>query len=149
LCAGITVYSPLKHFGAGPGKKVGIIGIGGLGHLGLKYARALGAEVYAISTSASKEEESKKLGAQHFINTKDKESVAKVSPNPNGGMKLRAVTDEEILQHENALDLIVCTLNGDVDWKMYVSLLRRDGQFVIVGVPETKLQLPAFSLIAK
>jgi len=79
LCAGTTVYSPLKHFGAGPGKKVGIVGIGGLGHLGLKFARALGAEVYAISTSASKEKEALTLGAQHFINTKDKDSVAKVS----------------------------------------------------------------------
>jgi D-arabinose 1-dehydrogenase-like Zn-dependent alcohol dehydrogenase len=72
------VYDPLKHFGAGPGKKVGIVGIGGLGHLGLKFARALGAEVYAISTSASKEEEAKKLGAHHFINTKDNDSVDKV-----------------------------------------------------------------------
>ena len=72
------MYDPLKHFGAGPGKKVGIVGIGGLGHLGLKFARALGAEVYAISTSASKEEEAKKLGAHHFINTKDKDSVSKV-----------------------------------------------------------------------
>jgi D-arabinose 1-dehydrogenase-like Zn-dependent alcohol dehydrogenase len=78
FCAGATVFSPLTHFGAGPGKKVGIVGIGGLGHLGLKFARALGAEVFAISTSASKEEEAKKLGAHHFINTKDKDSVAKV-----------------------------------------------------------------------
>ena len=73
------MYSPLKHFGAGPGKKVGIIGIGGLGHLGLKFARALGAEVFAISTSASKEKEALSLGAHHFINTTDKASVAKVS----------------------------------------------------------------------
>ena len=78
LCAGITLYDPLKHFGAGPGKKVGIVGIGGLGHLGLKFARALGAEVFAISTSSSKEEEAKKLGAHHFINTRDKDAVAKV-----------------------------------------------------------------------
>jgi D-arabinose 1-dehydrogenase-like Zn-dependent alcohol dehydrogenase len=69
LCAGITVYSPLKYYGAGPNKKVGIVGIGGLGHLGLKFARALGAEVYAISTSSSKEKEAASLGAHHFINT--------------------------------------------------------------------------------
>jgi uncharacterized zinc-type alcohol dehydrogenase-like protein len=128
LCAGITVYDPLKHFGAGPGKKVGIVGIGGLGHLGLKFARALGAEVYAISTSASKEEEAKKLGAHHFINTKDNDSVDK---------------------HRKQLDLIISTLDGDVDWSMYLSMVKRDGQFVIVGIPETKIQIPAFALIAK
>eukprot|EP00029_Vermamoeba_vermiformis_P011410 TRINITY_DN626_c0_g1_i1.p1 TRINITY_DN626_c0_g1~~TRINITY_DN626_c0_g1_i1.p1 ORF type:complete len:348 (-),score=75.36 TRINITY_DN626_c0_g1_i1:42-1085(-) len=128
LCAGITLYDPLKHFGAGPGKKVGIVGIGGLGHLGLKFARALGAEVYAISTSASKEEEAKKLGAHHFINTKDKASLEK---------------------NQDQLDLIVSTLNQDVDWQMYFSLVKRDGTFVIVGIPEEKLQIPAFSIIGK
>jgi len=128
FCAGATVFSPLTHFGAGPGKKVGIIGIGGLGHLGLKFARALGAEVYAISTSASKEEEAKKLGAHHFINTKDKASLEK---------------------NQDQLDLIVSTLNHDVDWQMYFSLMKRDGTFVIVGIPEDKLKIPAFSIIGK
>jgi D-arabinose 1-dehydrogenase-like Zn-dependent alcohol dehydrogenase len=129
FCAGATVFSPLTHFGAGPGKKVGIVGIGGLGHLGLKFARALGAEVYAISTSASKEEEAKKLGAHHFINTNDKEDVAK---------------------YTNSLDLIVCTANGlNMDWNSYLNLLCRDGTFTLVGAPEAPITLQFFPLLFK
>lgn len=127
LCAGITVYSPLKYYGAAPNKKVGIIGIGGLGHLGIKFARALGSQVYAISTSASKEKEASSLGAHHFINTKDKESFAK---------------------HQGQLDLIICTINGSgINWDAYLSLLARDGTFALVGAPEEDLKFNGFNLI--
>jgi D-arabinose 1-dehydrogenase-like Zn-dependent alcohol dehydrogenase len=113
LCIGITAYAPFKHNNVGPGKRVGVIGIGGVGHIALKFARALGAEVYAISTSASKEEEAKKLGAHHFINTNDKESLAK---------------------YQNHLDFILCTVNNEnIDWNAFFSLLRREGTFHLIG----------------
>eukprot|EP00029_Vermamoeba_vermiformis_P011412 TRINITY_DN626_c0_g2_i1.p1 TRINITY_DN626_c0_g2~~TRINITY_DN626_c0_g2_i1.p1 ORF type:complete len:348 (-),score=75.69 TRINITY_DN626_c0_g2_i1:528-1571(-) len=113
LCIGVTAYAPFKHNNIGPGKRVGVIGIGGVGHIALKFARALGAEVYAISTSASKEEEAKKLGAHHFINTNDKESVAK---------------------YQNHLDFILCTVNNEnIDWNTFFGLLRREGTFHLIG----------------
>ncbi|KAG9244770.1 chaperonin 10-like protein [Calycina marina] len=132
LCGGITVYNPLKKNGCGPGKKVGIVGIGGLGHFGLLFAKALGAdEVVAISRSSSKEADARKMGATGFIATAE---------DPKWASK-----------HARSLDLIVSTVSSpDMPLESYLRLLRTNGDFIQVGAPEDKL--PAFnifSLIAK
>jgi alcohol dehydrogenase (NADP+) len=114
LCAGITTWSPLRHWGAGPGKKVGIVGIGGLGHMGIKLAHALGAHVVAFTTSAGKAEEAKKLGADEVVVSRDREQ-----------MKAQA----------NRLDLIVNTVAAPHDLNAFLALLKRDGVMVLVGVP--------------
>ncbi|KAM0787138.1 hypothetical protein ACM66B_006389 [Microbotryomycetes sp. NB124-2] len=132
LCGGVTSYSPLKRYGAGTtAKDVGIVGIGGLGHFGLLFAKAMGANVTAISHSESKKKDAEKMGASRFIATHG--------------------SDEAFKGHENSLDLIVATTN---DAKMplegYLSLLRAHGTLVLVGVPEEPLpQIPAFALIMK
>ncbi|KAL8713219.1 MAG: hypothetical protein Q9220_002740 [cf. Caloplaca sp. 1 TL-2023] len=132
LCGGITVYSPLKRNGCGPGKKVGIVGLGGLGHFGVLYAKALGAEeVVAISRKASKKEDALKLGANEYIATDD---------------------DPEWAQHHaSSLDLIVSTVSSpNMPLEQYLSLLRTHGVFIQVGAPEDKMPaFNAFSLIAK
>lgn len=114
LCAGITLYQPLRHWNAGPGKKVGIVGIGGLGHVGLKIARALGAEVVALTTSESKREDAIRLGANEVIVTKDRTQMEK---------------------HAKTFDLIVNTVAVPHDLDSYIGLLRRDGTMVMVGAP--------------
>lgn len=129
LCAGITVYSPLKNHGAGPGKSVGIIGIGGLGHYGLLFAKALGADhVTAISRNTSKKADCEKLGADGFIATDEKDWESK---------------------HAKTLDLIVCTANSPkMPLTGYLGLLKTHGTFVIVGAPEDALPpFNAFALI--
>jgi len=131
MCGGVTVYSPLKHNGAGTtAKKVGIIGIGGLGHFGLLFAKALGAEVYAISHSDSKKEDATKMGADHFIAYKDDIKAA-------------------FKPYKRQLDLIICTTNNaDMPLPDFCSLLRpRTGKLVFVGLPESAIQMPLFSLI--
>ena len=115
LCAGITTYSPLKHWGAGPGKNVGGVGIGGLGHMGVKIAAAMGAHVVAFTTSPDKVEDARKLGAHEVI----------VSRNP-----------EEMAAHANSFDLIVDTVAASHDLDALTALLRRDGTLTLVGVPE-------------
>ena len=115
LCAGITTWSPLRHWGAGPGKKVGIVGIGGLGHMGVKLARALGAHVVAFTTSESKREDALKLGANEVV----------VSRNPG-----------EMKAHANSFDLIVDTVAASHDLDAFTSLLKRDGTLTLVGAPE-------------
>lgn len=115
LCAGITTYSPLKHWGAGPGKKVGVVGIGGLGHMGVKIAAAMGAHVVAFTTSPAKIADAKALGAHEVI----------VSRNA-----------EEMAAHENSFDLILNTVAASHDLDAFTSLLKRDGTLVLVGVPE-------------
>ena len=115
LCAGITTWSPLRHWGAGPGKKVGIVGIGGLGHMGVKLAHALGAQVVAFTTSESKREDAKTLGADEVV----------VSRNP-----------QEMQAHANSFDLIIDTVAASHDLDAYTSLLKRDGTLTLVGVPE-------------
>jgi uncharacterized zinc-type alcohol dehydrogenase-like protein len=127
LCAGITVYSPLRNHGVRPSSRVGIIGIGGLGHLGIQFAKAFGAEVTAFSTSKEKEEEARSLGAHHFVNTRDTSALKKL----NGGF-----------------DLLLSTVGADQDWQSYVSALRPKGTLCIVGVPASALQLQAFPMIA-
>ncbi|BCS17337.1 NAD(P)-dependent alcohol dehydrogenase [Aspergillus puulaauensis] len=129
LCGGVTVYSPLKHFGCGPGKRVGIIGVGGLGHFGVLFAKALGAEVVAISRKADKREDALKMGAELYVSTQE--------------------DTEWMAQNKRSLDLIVCTVSSS---KMpitdYVSLLKVDGTLVQVGVPEDgALTIPAAALV--
>ncbi len=126
LCAGITLYSPLKHWKAGPGKKVGIIGMGGLGHMGVKIAHALGAEVTVLSQSLSKQEDGKKFGASHFYATGDRK------------------TFKTLHRH---FDLIINTVSAEMDWNLYLNLLKVDGSLVVVGVPENQVPIGAFSLI--
>jgi uncharacterized zinc-type alcohol dehydrogenase-like protein len=115
LCAGITTWSPLRHWGAGPGKKVGIVGIGGLGHMGVKLAQALGAHVVAFTTSESKREDALKLGANEVV----------VSRNPG-----------EMKAHANSFDLIVDTVAASHDLDAFTWLLKRNGTLTLVGAPE-------------
>ena len=126
LCAGITLYSPLKHWGAGPGKKVAIVGLGGLGHMGVKLAHALGAEVTVLSQSLKKQEDGKRLGADHFYATSDPATFTKLA---------------------GTFDLIINTVSAEIDWNQYLSLLALDGSFVVVGIPEKPVAVGAFPLI--
>ena len=129
LCAGITLYSPLMHWKAGPGKKVGILGLGGLGHMGVKIAVALGADVTVISHSDKKREDAKKFGAQHFLNTK----------NP-----------EVFTENAEKFDLIINTVSSaDLDMAAYFNLLKREGTLVNVGAPDKPLAVNVFPLIMK
>jgi uncharacterized zinc-type alcohol dehydrogenase-like protein len=127
LCAGITLYSPLKHWQAGPGKKVAIIGLGGLGHMGVKLAHALGAEVTVLSHSLKKRDDGKRLGADHFYATTDKETFNSL---------------------KGYFDLMICTVSAEIDWNQYLSLLQVDGSMVVVGIPEKEARVAAFSLVA-
>jgi uncharacterized zinc-type alcohol dehydrogenase-like protein len=126
LCAGITLYSPLSRWGAGPGKKVAIVGLGGLGHMGVKVAKAMGAEVSVLSQSLKKQEDGLRLGADHYYATAD---------------------DGVFEQLAGTFDLIVSTLSATVDMGAYLGLLRLDGALVNVGAPEQPLSVPAFALI--
>jgi uncharacterized zinc-type alcohol dehydrogenase-like protein len=115
LCAGITTYSPLRNWNAGPGKKVGIVGIGGLGHMGIKIAHAMGAKVVAFTTSESKRGEARKLGADEVVISKD-------------AAQMKA--------HAGSFDLILDTVAASHDLDAFSALLKRDGTLVLVGVPE-------------
>ncbi len=126
LCAGITLYSPLKHWKAGPGKKVAIIGLGGLGHMGVKIAHALGAEVTVLSQSLKKKADGIRLGADHFYATSDPKTFIKL---------------------KKYFDLIINTVSAEIDWNQYIELLKIDGTMVLVGVPEKDIPVGAFSLI--
>ena len=128
LCAGITLYSPLKHWGAGPGMRVAIIGLGGLGHMGVKIAHALGAEVTVLSQSLKKQEDAKRLGADHFHATSDPQTFVKL---------------------KNHFDLIINTVSAEMDWNLYLGLLKVDRTMVVVGVPETQVPIAPFALIPK
>jgi uncharacterized zinc-type alcohol dehydrogenase-like protein len=127
LCGGITVYSPLRNLGARPSSRVGVVGIGGLGHLALQFARAFGCEVTAFSTSKDKEAEARSLGAHNFINTRE-----------NGGLKKAAGT----------FDLILSTVSGDEDFQSFVNALRPKGTLVILGASPSPLQIAGSSLIS-
>jgi uncharacterized zinc-type alcohol dehydrogenase-like protein len=115
LCAGITTYSPLRHWKAGPGKKVGVVGIGGLGHMGIKLAHAMGAHVVAFTTSESKRADARKLGADEVVISKDA---------------------AQMQAHAASFDLILDTVAASHDLDAFSSLLKRDGTLVLVGVPE-------------
>ena len=129
LCAGITTYSPLRTWGAGPGKKVGIVGLGGLGHMGVKLAHAMGAHVVLFTTSASKVEDGKRLGADEVVISKDPEAMAK---------------------HANSFDLLINTVAAQHDLNPFIALLKRDGTMTLVGAPEHDHPSPqVFNLILK
>jgi alcohol dehydrogenase (NADP+) len=126
LCAGITMYSPLMHWRAGPGKKVGIIGLGGLGHMGVKIAHALGAEVSVLSHSLKKREDGRRMGSDNFYATSDPETFKKL---------------------KGYFDLIINTLAIEIEWDDYLGLLGLDGTMVVVGIPEKQTPINPSTLI--
>ncbi|MCM3904455.1 MAG: NAD(P)-dependent alcohol dehydrogenase, partial [Pyrinomonadaceae bacterium] len=126
LCAGITTYSPLRRFKVGAGDKVGVIGLGGLGHIGVKLAASMGAEVTVFSTSAKKEDDARRLGAHNFVATNDPQQLAPLA---------------------GKLDFILDAVSAPHDVNIYLDLLRREGVLVLVGLPEKPLEVKAFSVI--
>ncbi|MBE8989110.1 NAD(P)-dependent alcohol dehydrogenase [Nostoc sp. LEGE 12450] len=126
LCAGITTYSPLRHWGVTKGKKVGIVGLGGLGHMGVKFAHAFGAHVVVFTTSPDKKEDALRLGADEVV----------VSRNA-----------DEMQKHAGSFDFILDTVSAKHDINAYLNLLRLDGNITLVGAPEKPLDVAAFSLI--
>ena len=126
LCAGITLYSPLRHWQAGPGTRVAIVGLGGLGHMGVKIAHAMGAEVAVFSQTPRKRDEAMRLGAHHFY----------VSSEP-----------EVFTRLQQTFDLVINTVSVAIDWNQYLELLRLDGTMVIVGIPEAPVSMTAQSLL--
>lgn len=126
LCAGITTYSPLRHWKVGPGMKVGIVGLGGLGHMAVKLAHAMGADVTLFTTSPSKVEDAKRLGAHHVIISKDTDAMAKEA---------------------KSFDFILDAVAANHDINAYLNMLKRDGTLVQVGAPEDPLPVQVFSLI--
>jgi alcohol dehydrogenase (NADP+) len=126
LCAGITSYSPMRHWGISKGKKVGVVGLGGLGHMGVKFARAFGAHVVVFTTSPNKKEDALRLGADEVV----------VSRNA-----------DEMQKHSSSFDFILDTISAKHDINAYLNLLTRDGNITLVGAPEKPLDVSAFSLI--
>jgi uncharacterized zinc-type alcohol dehydrogenase-like protein len=126
LCAGITTYSPMRRWGVTQGKKVGVVGLGGLGHMGVKLARALGAHVVVFTTSPGKKDDALRLGADEII----------VSRNV-----------DEMQKHAGSFDFILDTVSAEHDINAYINLLRRDGNITLVGAPVKPLAVSAFSLI--
>jgi len=114
LCAGITLYSPIKHWNVGPGKKVAVMGLGGLGHMGVKFAVAMGAEVTVLSHSPNKKDDALAMGAHHFVATND---------------------DSVFAAHVKTFDVILNTVSAELDINKYVSLLKLDGTLVVIGLP--------------
>ena len=127
LCAGITTYSPLHQHGVTKGDRVGVVGLGGLGHMGVKLAASLGAEVTVLSTSRSKEADARRLGASHFLVTREPAEIKKAA---------------------GSLDFILDTVSAPHDYNAYLALLRAEGTMVLVGAPPENIQLGAFALIA-
>jgi uncharacterized zinc-type alcohol dehydrogenase-like protein len=126
LCAGITTYSPLRHWKVGPGHKLAVLGLGGLGHMAVKFGVAFGADVTVLSTSPDKEEAAKALGAHHFVVTKDEAQVKAV---------------------QGSFDFILDTVSAPHDVNQYLGLLKTDGTHIIVGLPTEPLEVPAFSVV--
>jgi uncharacterized zinc-type alcohol dehydrogenase-like protein len=125
LCAGITLYSPLRHWKAGPGQKVAIVGLGGLGHMGVKIGHAMGAEVTVISHTSRKEADAKRLGANHFIDSS---------------------APDAFKEHRSEFNLIINTVSAALDWNAYTELLAVDGSFVVVGIPDKPISVVAGNL---
>ena len=128
LCAGITTYSPLRHWKVGPGQKVGIVGLGGLGHMGVQFARAFGAHVVLFTTSPGKAEDGRRLGAHEVV----------VSTNA-----------KELAKRAGSLDMILDTVSAVHDLNAYLELLKRDGTMTLVGAPPEPVPLGVFSLLFK
>ena len=126
LCAGITTYSPMHHWGVTNGKKVGVVGLGGLGHMAVKFAHALGAHVVVFTTSPHKKEDALRLGADEIVISKNA---------------------DEMQKHAGSFDFILDTVSADHDINTYINQLRRDGNITLVGAPEKPLAVPAFGLI--
>ena len=126
LCAGITTYSPMHHWGVTAGKKVGIVGLGGLGHMGVKFAHALGAHTVVFTTSPGKKDDALRLGADEVVISRNADEMAK---------------------HAGSFDFILDAVSADHDINAYINLLRRDGNITLVGAPEKPLALSAFGLI--
>jgi uncharacterized zinc-type alcohol dehydrogenase-like protein len=126
LCAGITTFSPLHHWGVTKGKKVGVVGLGGLGHMGVKFAHALGAHVVLFTTSANKKEDALRLGADEVVVSRDANQMSK---------------------HASSFDFILDCVSADHDINALLQLLRRDGNLTLVGAPEKPLAVAAFSLL--
>ncbi|MGB0063579.1 MAG: NAD(P)-dependent alcohol dehydrogenase [Terracidiphilus sp.] len=127
LCAGVTVYNPLRINGINPSSRVGVVGIGGLGHLAIQFARAFGAQVTAFSTSPAKEEEARLFGAHQFVNSLESKAMKEAA---------------------NSQDFILTTVNADQDWGAYIQALRPTGTLWFVGVPPKPVSMPAFPLIS-
>jgi uncharacterized zinc-type alcohol dehydrogenase-like protein len=128
MCAGITLYSPLKNWKAGPGKKVGVMGLGGLGHMGVKFAHALGAETTVFSHSPQKQVDAMRMGADHFIHTKNV---------------------EELEKYKQSFDLILNTVSADLDLEPYLQLLKLDGTLVVIGLPGKPYSINAGTLLGQ
>jgi uncharacterized zinc-type alcohol dehydrogenase-like protein len=128
LCAGITTYSPMKHWGVGKGQRVGVVGLGGLGHMALKFGHAFGAHVTQFTTSPGKEADAKRLGADEVVVTKDPAALARLS---------------------NSFDFILDTVSAPHDVNPFLAMLKRDKSMVLVGVPEKPMAVAAFSLLGK
>ncbi len=128
LCAGITTYSPLRHWNVGKGHKVGVLGLGGLGHMGVKIAAAFGAEVTMLSTSPSKEADAKRLGAHRFA----------LTTNP-----------EVFKQYSRYFDFILDTVSASHEYENYLNTLKTDGTLILVGLPPEPMAIPAFSLVPR
>lgn len=127
LCGGITVYNPMRTHGINPSSRVGVVGIGGLGHLAIQFARVFGAEVTAFSTSAAKEDEARKLGAHRFVNTRESKAIKEVA---------------------GTQDFILSTVNADMEWAGFIQALRPTGTLCFVGVPPSPVAVAAFPLIS-
>jgi uncharacterized zinc-type alcohol dehydrogenase-like protein len=128
LCAGITTYSPMRHWGITKGKKVGVVGLGGLGHMGVKFAHALGAHTVVFTTSPSKKEDALRLGADEVVISRDANEMAK---------------------HADSFDFILDAVAAEHDINAYIGMLRRDGNITMVGAPEQPLPVSVFGLIFK
>ena len=126
LCAGITTYSPMRHWNVTKGKKVGVVGLGGLGHMGVKFARAFGAHTVVFTTSPSKKDDALRLGADEVVLSRNADEMAK---------------------HAGSFDFILDAVAADHDINAYIGLLRRDGNITLVGAPENPLPIAAFGLI--
>jgi uncharacterized zinc-type alcohol dehydrogenase-like protein len=126
LCAGITTYSPMRHHGVTAGKKVGVVGLGGLGHMGVKFAHALGAHVVVFTTSPAKKDDALRLGADEVVLSRNA---------------------DEMQKHAGSFDFILDAVSADHDINAYINLLRRDGNITLVGAPEKPLSVSAFGLI--
>lgn len=128
LCAGITTYSPMRHWGVTEGKKVGVVGLGGLGHMGVKFAHALGAHVVVFTTSPGKKEDALRLGADEVVVSRDANQMQK---------------------HAESFDFILDAVSAEHDINAYINLLRRDGNITLVGAPEKPLPVSAFPLLMR